>query len=185
MARKKAARKKDDISLAYRIDAAPKGMTRADAYTAMIDAVREGSGVLPAGLDVTWKWRNSPMQAMREGDFSDVVLNSGRSRGGFLTLMERRLLRDAEKFAPGFKPESPETTKRKLAAKKGWETRRKHAEERARKAQDRSAAAKRGWETRQANARARSAAGKRGWETRRANARARAAKLARSKRRKR
>jgi hypothetical protein len=174
MARKKKA-DRNYVTMAYRIDAAPTGMTRADAYTAMIDAVREGSGVLPVGLDVTWKWRNTPTQALRQGDFSDVVLASGRARGGFLSLMERRLLQDAEKFAPDFKPESPEKTKRKLAAQKGWETRRKAAAERERKAQVRSEAARKGWETRRAAARERAAelarekrskAAKKGWRAR-------------------
>jgi hypothetical protein len=202
-------RKHDYISMGYRIDAAPAGMSKADVFRAMIEAVRNGTGELPKGLEVTWRWRNTPTQAMRSGGFQRVIRDSGgqgsgQPHAGFLTLMELRLTRDAVKFAPGFEAPPPpreatakelraieraeELAEEKRAAKghrKGEGTRRRELRK------QRSQAALKGWETRRKRAAERAAtlakqkraeAARKGWETRRAAARERAAALAKEKR---
>lgn len=153
MARKRGKRKgkHNDLAQAYSIYA--PGKSKAEVFRAMIEGVRDGSGSLPAGVEVTWRWRNAKNKPWQEGDFESVVQDSGPKRGGFLKLMQARLERDAAKYAPGWKGATAE--KRAAASKKGWETRRRKAAEREEKATKRSAAAKKGWKTRRANERAR------------------------------
>jgi len=166
----------------------------------MVDAVRDGTGRLPDGLKVTWRWRNTAGQSMRSGDFQSVVRDSGgkgstQPHAGFLTLMERRLTRDAARFAPGFSAPPPprEATAKEeraidraeeLAAeereakghRKGEATRRR--EEKRSQAEKRSIAAKKGAETKRkereraarlAEALKRSKAAKKAAATRKAN----------------
>lgn len=147
---KRKTRKHDDISQAYSIYA--PGESKAEVFRALIEGVRNQTGELPEGISVTWRWRNAKNKPWQEGDFETVVQDSGPKRGGFLKLMEARLLRDAAKYAPGWR--GADTEKRAAAARKGAETRRKHTQERAEKAAKHSAAARKGWKTRRAQARA-------------------------------
>lgn len=162
---KKRNPKSDDIGMAYSVEG-PRGMTRAAVYRAMLDGLREKTGNLPRGVKVTWKWRNSKKQDMREDTFKRAIR---KSREGFLALMERRILRDASRLPnwDAFNPLPPPVTHKarkkaaeKAAAKKqALKTSRKPKAAAVAKApsaatlkRKRSAAARKGWITRRANA---------------------------------
>jgi hypothetical protein len=160
MAKRKARKKtKNDISMAYTVSG-PRGMSRAKVYTAMIEAIQDGTGKLPPGVKVIWKWRNSKKQAMRAAPFASAIK---KSRAGFMALMVKRIMRDAN-GVPGFEaPPMREATEREIDAienelefyedKRESAGHRKGGGTRAREtAKKRSAAAKKGWETRRAAA---------------------------------
>lgn len=181
------ARKSDYISMGYRINSTA-GLRGAEVLQAMYDSARM-SEPLPEGLDVEWRWQNAPHQAWHEEDFSDVV--TGDSSAGFLTLMLRRIRRDAGRFGVSLTDtEIRESTEREAEAIEEIQTEREEAEETPRRAgegtrlkaarEKRSAAAKKAAATRKqhqaaekrkaaAMHRKRSAAAKRGWITRRRN----------------
>ena len=144
MARKRAT-KHDDIAQAYSVYA--PGQSKVEVFRAALAAVRDGSGVLPDGVTITWRWRNSANKPWQEDDFETTVQNSGPKRGGFLTLMARRLERDAANL-PGWRGAAPE--KRSAAAKQGAVTRKRNValEKTRAAAYKRSKAARAGWETR-------------------------------------
>ena len=173
MARKKKANK-NDIGMAYRISG-PKNLTKAQVFTAAIEAIRRGDGKLPKGVAITWKWRNSKKQAMREASFASAIK---KSRAGFLSLMERRLTRDALATAPGFEAPPPirEATPAEVRAIERAE--RLTEEKRESKRQPGGTELARARET----ATKRSAAAKKGWATRRAAAAAKKRSSAKRKR---
>lgn len=159
---KKKGRKKDDLAFAYRI-AGPRGMTKAQVFTAAIESVRMEKK-LPPGVSVTWKWRNTAKGKWREGPLLKTVRES--KRGGFRALMIRRLTRDALRDAPGFELPAPirtatpaeiraiereETKAEEMRESKRQRGGRELARERETKAK-RSAAAAAGWKTRRKNA---------------------------------
>lgn len=74
-----------EISMGYRIESMPPNFSRGDALRAMIDAVRAETGILPAGLRVTWTIRG------KANDFGLMCRSGNR---GLRNLMGRRLLRD-------------------------------------------------------------------------------------------
>jgi hypothetical protein len=77
--------------MGYRVHA--PGMTRTEAYTAILRAIN--GAALPSGMEVTWRWQNHPRGPWREGDLETVVRES--SRGDFVGLMQQRIERDRER----------------------------------------------------------------------------------------
>lgn len=147
MARKRAPRAHDDIAQAFSIYA--PGQRKVDVFRAALAAVKDGSGVLPEGIEITWRWRNAANKPWQSDDFESTVQNSGPKRGGFLKLMARRLEKEAADL-PGWRGATRE--QRSAAGKQAAVTRKRNiALERARKeAWKRSAAAREGWRTRKA-----------------------------------
>lgn len=177
MAKKRKANK-NDIGLAYHIEAS-RPVKRSEVYGAMLETIRDGGKTpMPAGVKVTWKWRNSKKQAMRSAPIRTAVR---KSRGGFLNLMIRRILRDAADV-PGFKAPPPlrEATAKEIRAVERAEARTEEKRESKRTPGGRESARARELKAK------RSAAAIKGWITRRKNAAAakKAEKPARKTRRK-
>lgn len=160
--KRKAKANKNDIGMAYHIEAS-RPVKKAEVYAAMLESIRTGGKTpMPAGVKVTWKWRNSKKQAMRSAPFRTAIR---KSRAGFMALMMRRILRDAADV-PGFEAPAPlrEATAKEIRAIERAEEAtqekrdskrtpggRESARARELKAK-RSAAAKKGWVTRRKNA---------------------------------
>lgn len=88
---KKRSIKDDYVAFRYSIDALDSGRSKAEVLGTLIEAAESGSGVIPNGWQVTWRWQNKKDGRWREDSFNNTVSNS---RGGFLLLMGRRLRRD-------------------------------------------------------------------------------------------
>lgn len=123
---------KNDLSMAYTIRRRPRGMSVLKALRAVRAGV-DADGELPEGFTVEWRWRNTPAQDLRVGDFGTVVTES---RAGFHTLMRQRLDRDILRATLSAPPKPPPKKKRRrrrtkaeyrAAALKGWRTRRARA----------------------------------------------------------
>lgn len=133
---------KDDLSFAYRVDGdGARRRKRSNILRLMIRALNEPGLLDEHGLNVTWKWRNTEAQDMREADFDTAV---SESRSGFITLMRRRLERDLSRvldvedamarhrreIAP---PPEPPKRKRKRSAPRARKAPKRKAVKRGRK----------------------------------------------------
>lgn len=165
-------RKSDDISMGYRIEALPGPVSKRKVYQILIRAARHG-GKLPAGWKVVWSWRNTAKQSVRSAPFEQAVR---KSRAGFLSLIERRLARDAERVIPGFSV--PALRKATKGEERAIERAEEESEERRREKKPGEATRKR----KRAEFLRRSEAAKKGWVTRRRHMREKARKKAGRKR---
>lgn len=189
--KKKRDRKRDFVSMRYRITALPPGVSRRQFYETAIEAAQSGSGELPEGWNVDWIWRNDPKQDEREEEFSGAIKHS---RSGFLVLMARRLRRDLSKLGVEGPPdfEAPEASAAQLEQIEQIEqeaeeeretkpkrkrrrsvppTKRRKRKTRARERVARSKAARKGWRTRRAKAEKRRASARKAARTRKRNKR--------------
>lgn len=116
---KKEKGNRNDIGMAYRVEG-PRGMSKATVYRAILAKIREGTP-LPRGVRVTWRWRNSKKQDMREDSLGNAIK---KSRRGFITLMERRILRDASRLPDWEETPPPRPTAKKSEPKRESKGRR-------------------------------------------------------------
>lgn len=122
---------KDDLSFAYRVEGAGR-KKRSTVLRLMARAIDEPGLLDEHGLTVTWKWRNTPAQDMREDDFDSAVEGS---RSGFVGLMRGRIARDLARVLDveqrNKRPALPEPAatktrkRRKVAPKRKPKTRRR------------------------------------------------------------
>jgi len=92
-------RNRNFVAQSYRIDRLPPGgVSKREFLETIYRAIESGSGRLPEGWDVTWKWRNKPGGIVRDDSLHGAV---SKSRSSFLTVMKKRIERDFEKLFPG------------------------------------------------------------------------------------
>ena len=96
------------LSMGFGIKKLPPGMSLDDALRAALRAAESGSGELPEGLDIQWRWKNRDQETQAGkshhpqdaegryyGDFETVV---SESRSSFLKLMGKRLRREINRL---------------------------------------------------------------------------------------
>jgi len=89
------------LAQSWRIDSLPHGgVSKRVFFETLITAAESGSGELPDGWGVTWRWQNKEDGPWREASFQDAV---AASRYSFLGIMADRLRRELAKVAPGVK----------------------------------------------------------------------------------
>jgi hypothetical protein len=86
------------VAMAYRIDRLPRPFPRAEVLEWLIRSAERGSGELPSGWEVTWRWQNKKGGPWREDSFQNTV---AESRAQFLGLMGARLRRDLRSLDTG------------------------------------------------------------------------------------
>jgi hypothetical protein len=84
--------------MAYRIDRLPAPISKAAVLNTLIKSAESGSGKLPDGWEVTWRWQNKKCGIWHEDSFQKTV---SESRAQFLELMGARLRRDLRKLGVG------------------------------------------------------------------------------------
>jgi len=100
----------DTPSMGFYIDALPSPIDKVKFFRTLLKATNMDEPKLPKGWKVSWRWRNkedeegefteavpasqaSQPEELREDEFTNVI---NKSRGGFVTLMQRRLKRELE-----------------------------------------------------------------------------------------
>src|SRR5438270_11252929 len=74
-------RTRNDIAMAYRIDALPGRVSKVFFYQTLLDFLNGEIEDLPEGWEVTWLWRNSRKSKLRSDSIQNVV---GASRDSFM-----------------------------------------------------------------------------------------------------
>lgn len=117
----KHKRTRNDISMAYRIDALPHRIRKQDFFHTLLNFLDGEIEELPRGWEITWRWQNSKKQDWREDEFTSTV---GNSRDSFMTLMRRRLQRDLNNLSPAKRTPAKRKKRSHKASKKRRATRK-------------------------------------------------------------
>lgn len=112
---KKRKRTRNDIAMAYRIEALPRRIAKASFFLTLIDFLDGEIAALPEGWRVTWQWRNSRKSKLRSDSLENAV---SKSRDSFITLMRRRLRRDLDNLRPTKRSPKRSRAKSKRRGKK-------------------------------------------------------------------